>query len=120
PGPAPRPAAPGPVLVAAGPALPGADAEARAVAAVHGVDPVLAADATAQRVLGALDGARVVHLGTHGRLAPHNPLFSELMLADGPLFAYDVEQLAAAPHTVVLAACENGRSGVCGGGQQRR
>ena len=46
-----RPADPGHALVAAGPALPGADAEARAVAAVHGVDPVLAADATAERVL---------------------------------------------------------------------
>ena len=34
-----RPADPGHALVAAGPALPGADAEARAVAAVHGVDP---------------------------------------------------------------------------------
>lgn len=110
-----RPADPGHALVAAGPALPGADAEARAVAAVHGVDPVLAADATAERVLGALDGAALVHLATHGRLAPHNPLFSELTLADGPLFAYDIEQLAAAPHTVVLAACESGRSVVCAG-----
>ena len=110
-----RPADPGHALVAAGPALPGADAEARAVAAVHGVVPLLAAEATARRVLGALDGAALVHLATHGRLAPHNPLFSELTLADGPLFAYDVEQLAAAPHTVVLAACESGRSVVCAG-----
>jgi tetratricopeptide (TPR) repeat protein len=110
-----RPVEPGHVLVAAGPELPGADAEARAVAAVHGVDPVLAADATAERVLAALDGAALAHLATHGRLAPHNPLFSELTLADGPLFAYDVEQLPAAPHTVVLAACESGRSVVCAG-----
>jgi CHAT domain-containing protein len=56
-----------------------------------------------------------VHLAAHGRLAPHNPLFSELTLADGPLFAYDIEQLADAPHTVVLAACESGRSVVCAG-----
>jgi CHAT domain-containing protein len=110
-----RPATPGHTLVAAGPALPGADGEARAVAAVHGVTPVLAADATAGRVLRALDGAALVHLAAHGRLAPHNPLFSELTLADGPLFAYDIEQLADAPHTVVLAACESGRSVVCAG-----
>ena len=110
-----RPAAPGHTLVAAGPALPGADGEARAVAAVHGVTPMLAADATADRVLRALDGAALVHLAAHGRLAPHNPLFSELTLADGPLFAYDIEQLADAPHTVVLAACESGRSVVCAG-----
>jgi hypothetical protein len=110
-----RPADPGHALVAAGPALPGADAEARAVAAVHGVAPVLAAEATAERVLGSLDGAALAHLATHGRLAPHNPLFSELTLADGPLFAYDVERLTTAPHTVVLAACESGRSVVCTG-----
>ena len=110
-----RPATPGHTLVAAGPALPGADGEARAVAAVHGVTPVLAADATADRVLRGLDGAALVHLAAHGRLAPHNPLFSELTLADGPLFAYDIEQLADAPHTVVLAACESGRSVVCAG-----
>ena len=82
---------------------------------MHGVTPVLAADATADRVLRALDGAALVHLAAHGRLAPHNPLFSELTLADGPLFAYDIEQLADAPHTVVLAACESGRSVVCAG-----
>ena len=106
---------PGHVLVAAGPALPGADAEARAVAAVHHVAPVLAAEATAERVLRSIDGAAMVHLATHGRLVPHNPLFSQLLLADGPLFAYDVERLAQAPHTVVLAACESGRSVVCAG-----
>jgi tetratricopeptide (TPR) repeat protein len=106
---------PGHVVVAAGPALPGADAEARAVAAVHGVAPVAAAEATAERVLRSIDGAALVHLATHGRLAPHNALFSQLALADGPLFAYDVERLARAPHTVVLAACESGRSVVCAG-----
>ena len=105
----------GHAVVAAGPALPGADAEARAVAAVHHVAPVLAAEATTERVLRSIDGAGMVHLATHGRLVPHNPLFSELLLADGPLFAYDVERLAQAPHTVVLAACESGRSVVCAG-----
>jgi hypothetical protein len=106
---------PGHAVVAAGPALPGADAEARAVADVHGVAPILAAEASTERVLRAIDAAGLVHLATHGRLAPHNALFSELQLADGPLFAYDVERLARAPHTVVLAACESGRSVVCAG-----
>jgi len=110
-----RPDDPGHAVVAAGPALPGADAEARAVAAVHGVTPIVAAEATAERVLRSIDGAALVHLATHGRLAPHNALFSQLVLADGPLFAYDVERLARAPHTVVLAACESGRSVVCAG-----
>ena len=77
---------------------------------------MLAADADRRAgCCDALDGAALVHLAAHGRLAPHNPLFSELTLADGPLFAYDIEQLADAPHTVVLAACESGRSVVCAG-----
>jgi hypothetical protein len=29
----------------------------------------------------------------HGRLSAENPLFSEIALADGPLIAYDLEQL---------------------------
>src|SRR5262249_25088214 len=37
-------------------------------------------------------------------------LFSRLDLADGPLMAYDVQQLANAPHQVVLSACDAGRT----------
>ncbi|MGI9003884.1 MAG: CHAT domain-containing protein [Pseudonocardia sp.] len=108
-------AEPGRVVVAAGPTLPGAAGEARAVAAVHGVTPMLPPTATVESVLGAIDGAALVHLAAHGRLAAHNPLFSDLLLADGPLLAYDVERLSRPPHTVVLAACDSGRSVVCAG-----
>jgi tetratricopeptide (TPR) repeat protein len=110
-----RQAEAGHVVVAAGPALPGADAEARTVAALYGVEPMLGAAATVERVLAALDGAAMVHLATHGRLAYHNPLFSHLQFANGPFFAYDVERLLRAPHTVVLAACESGRAVVWAG-----
>ena len=46
----------------------------------------------------------------HGRIRGDNPLFSSLRLADGPLTVYDLERLDAVPHTVVLAACDAGRS----------
>jgi CHAT domain-containing protein len=45
----------------------------------------------------------------------HNPLFSDLLLSDGPLVAYDVERVQRPPHTVVLAACDSARTVVCAG-----
>jgi hypothetical protein len=106
---------PGHLVAAAGPTLPGASTEARAVADVHGIRPLLPPESTVDAVLMAMDGAALVHLAAHGRLAAHNPLFSDLLLADGPLLAYDLEKLEQAPHTVVLAACDSARSVVCAG-----
>jgi CHAT domain-containing protein len=85
------------------------------VAGVHGVDPMLPPEATVARVLKEMEGAALVHLAAHGRLVADNPLFSDVLLADGPLLAYDVERLDRAPHTVVLAACDSARSVVCAG-----
>jgi CHAT domain-containing protein len=44
-----------------------------------------------------------------------NPLFSCLMLADGPFTVYDLERLTDTPHHVVLAACDTARSHVTAG-----
>jgi CHAT domain-containing protein len=44
-----------------------------------------------------------------------NVLLSRLDLADGPLMAYDIQRLAAAPREVVLSACEIGRTVVRAG-----
>jgi tetratricopeptide (TPR) repeat protein len=103
------------VAVAAGPGLRGAREEASAVAAIHRATALVDDAATVHAVLTALAAADVVHLAAHGRLSADNPLFSDLQLADGPLVVYDVERLARVPHTVVLAACESGRSMVCAG-----
>ena len=100
------------IAVAAGPGLPGGREEAVAVGAVHGTAPLLDGDATADAVLAALATADVVHLAAHGRLSADNPLFSSLLLADGPLVVHDVERLARVPRTVVLAACDTGRNAV--------
>ncbi|MET7402590.1 CHAT domain-containing protein [Dactylosporangium sp. NPDC005572] len=105
----------GGVAVAAGPGLPGAHAEAHEVAAVHGTSPLVDGAATVAAVLDALASAGLVHLAAHGRLSAEHPLFSDLSLADGPLVVYDLEQLPRVPHTVVLAACESGRSVVSTG-----
>lgn len=113
-----RPAdADGPVLAAAGPDLPGAQAEVETIAGVYGGASISlsGAAATVEAVGAALRGASVAHLATHGRIRGDNPLFSSLLLADGPLTVYDLERLDAVPHTVVLAACDAGRSVVRAG-----
>ncbi|TDQ01330.1 CHAT domain-containing protein [Labedaea rhizosphaerae] len=99
------------VAVAAGPGLSGARAEAQAVAAIHdGAQAMLDDTATVGAVLAALTTVDVMHLAAHGRLATNNPLFSDLRLHDGPLVVYDLERLPRVPSTVVLAACDSGRS----------
>lgn len=54
----------------------------------------------------------VLHVAAHGRHAAENPLFSGLELADGTLFGYDIDLIPSVPTTVVLSACEVGRSSV--------
>jgi tetratricopeptide (TPR) repeat protein len=105
----------GGIAAAAGPDLPGAHEETELVAAIHGCPPLLGAHATAEAVLAAFASSRLVHVAAHGRLSTPNPLFSSLLLADGPLFVYDLERLGRAPHTVVVAACDAGRSAVYAG-----
>jgi tetratricopeptide (TPR) repeat protein len=112
-GPSPGTAGPsGPgtgAVVVAGPGLPGAQAEAAAVAAIHSTRPLVGAQATVAATMAALNGAGLAHLAAHGRVHPDNPLFSALLLADGPLTAYDLERLPRLPRLVILAACDSGR-----------
>jgi tetratricopeptide (TPR) repeat protein len=65
-------------------------------------------EATASRVLSALDGAWLAHIAAHGRFRADSPLFSSLHLYDGPLTVYDFEQLRRAPYRLVLSSCDSG------------
>jgi hypothetical protein len=103
----PRP--PGHAIVAAGPRLTWAEAEACEVARLYRTSPLLPPVSTADAVLDRLDGAALAHFAAHGRLSAENPLFSHLLLADGPLWVYDLDRLHQAPHTVVLASCDSAR-----------
>ncbi len=105
------------VSVIAGPALPGARAEAERVARVHGVEPLVGDAATVAAASRALLAGDLVHLAAHGRIATENPLFSSLRLADGPLMIYDLERLPRMPATVVLAACDSARHVVWAGNE---
>ncbi len=103
-------------VVLAGPGLPGATEEAEAVAALYPGATVLVGDeATTPRLTAALEGTSMLHLAAHGRLRSDNPLFSSLVLADGPLTVYELEQLSSRPHHVVLAGCDTGRLQVVAG-----
>ena len=67
-------------------------------------------DSWEARLLRALDGARLAHLAAHGHHDQENFLFSRVDLADGPLMAYDIQQLTTAPRHVVLSSCDVGRT----------
>jgi hypothetical protein len=106
-----RPDATGPPVLVAGPRLPEADEEIATLAKLWPRSTVLTGDrATVGAVIAAVNGARLVHIAAHGGFRADNPLFSTLALADGPLFAYELEGLPEAPSCVVASACESGRS----------
>jgi tetratricopeptide (TPR) repeat protein len=63
----------------------------------------------------ALVTADLVHVAAHGRHEADNPLFSSLLLADGPTFVHEVEGLRLSARHVVLSACRAGRVNVRAG-----
>ena len=65
-------------------------------------------EATAEKVLAALDGAWLAHIAAHGTFRADSPLFSSLRMHDGPLTVYDFEQLRRAPYRLVLSSCDSG------------
>lgn len=102
----------GPVVLAAGPGLDHAAAEVTAVAPLYpGAVVLTGREATADAVLAAMDGSRLVHLAVHGRFRADNPLFSALVAHGGNVHMCDIERLARAPDVVVLSACEAALAG---------
>ncbi|MGH3915983.1 MAG: CHAT domain-containing protein, partial [Pseudonocardiaceae bacterium] len=98
-----------PVVLVAGPELPGAVAEIQALQTVHERSTVLIAPASRiDPVTRALDGASLVHLACHGYIRTDNPTFSSMLLSDGHLTVAELDQRGIAPHRIVLAACESG------------
>ncbi|HWK76807.1 CHAT domain-containing protein [Microbacterium sp.] len=98
---------------AAGPrVLRGVD-EVRTAASVWREATVLTGDdARVDAVTALAADVDVLHIAAHGRHAADNPLFAGFELADGSLFGYDVDLIPRVPDTVVLSACELGRSSV--------
>jgi tetratricopeptide (TPR) repeat protein len=97
------------VTLARGPGLASDGAEVPLIAPFYGDVTVLAgSEATAEKVLYALDGAWLGHIAAHGNFRADSPLFSSLHMYDGPLTVYDFEQLHRAPYRLVLSSCDSG------------
>jgi len=95
----------------AGPDLPRAAEEVRAIGDLWPASAVLLHDSARRDMLvSAMTSATVVHVAAHGQHQAENPLFSSIRLADGPVFAYELDQTARAAEHVVLAACELGQA----------
>ena len=61
---------------------------------------------------GAFVDADVVHVAAHGTHQQESPLFSSVRLADGPLYAYELDGERGVAACVALSACEAGLSTV--------
>ncbi|MDT4980419.1 MAG: hypothetical protein QOG07_2298 [Pseudonocardiales bacterium] len=97
------------VFAVAGPDLVRADHEVAGVAAAWGTATMHTGEAAARPALArAMARGSVVHVAAHGVHQTENPLFSSLRLADGPMFAHEMDQTARTPEHVVLSACELG------------
>jgi tetratricopeptide (TPR) repeat protein len=97
------------VTLARGPGLSSNGAEVPVVAELYDDVTVLAdGDATAEKVLLAVDGAWLAHIAAHGIFRADSPLFSSLSMQDGPLTVYDFERLDRAPYRLVLPSCDSG------------
>ena len=97
------------VTVVAGPGLQGAQAEAATLADRYANAEVLTAGmATAEKVLTSLEGRWLAHIAAHGTFRADNPLFSSLLMEDGPLTVHDLQRLGRAPYRLVLSCCDSG------------
>ncbi|MEM9806101.1 MAG: CHAT domain-containing tetratricopeptide repeat protein [Cyanobacteria bacterium P01_D01_bin.56] len=105
--------------------LPGAEAEAVAIAPILNTNPLLGAAATESAVRDRLANANIIHLATHGLLDEQQGLSSAIALTpvsntnpddDGLFTAQEVMQLNLKADLVVLSACNTGRGRITGDG----
>lgn len=102
--------------------LPGAEAEARAVAALFGpkAELHLRSEATETRVKRGLAKGAYLHLASHGEFDARQPMTSRMLLApdaenDGRLTVAEIYDLRLDARLVTLSACDTGLGEVAGG-----
>ena len=101
-------------MALAGPGLARATTEARDVEQIWG-----AADqdgdvgvSTGAQLRAALSHSKIVHVAAHGIHNDESPLFSSVMMSDGPVFAHEFQRTGVGAEHVVLSSCEVGRTHV--------
>ncbi|HIK19213.1 MAG TPA: tetratricopeptide repeat protein [Leptolyngbyaceae cyanobacterium M33_DOE_097] len=102
-------------------ALPGAKAEAQALATLFKTSALLGAQATEATVKAQMPKASLIHLATHGLFDDDRGLESALALTptdteDGFLTAAEMSDLSLQAKLVVLSACDTGRGKITGDG----
>lgn len=96
-------------VLVAGPGLVGAQEEVDALAGLHPGARVFGADASmVAPVARALAAADLAHLACHSVPRADNPMFSSLVLADGPVTVQELHRAGIAPRRLVLASCHSG------------
>ncbi len=103
------------------PNLPGAEKEALAIAPLLNTKPLIGNEATKAAVLSRLQGAKYIHLATHGIFDDFQGLQSSVALApsgkdNGFLTAEEILDLKLNADLVVLSACDTGRGKITGDG----
>ncbi|TBR61840.1 hypothetical protein B4U84_14035 [Westiellopsis prolifica IICB1] len=103
--------------------LPGAETEAKDIAVLFQIKPLIGKDATKAAVIGQMSQARIIHLATHGLLdelgeggIPGQVALAPAGKDNGLLSANEVLNLKLNAELVVLSACDTGRGRITGDG----
>ncbi|MEG4067413.1 CHAT domain-containing protein [Microcoleus sp. Pol11C2] len=101
--------------------LPGAEAEARAIAPLLNTQAITGAQGTKAAIVHKMPQASIIHLATHGLLDDVRGLGSAIALApsgsdDGLLTAEEIFDMKLQANLVVLSACNTGEGRITGDG----
>ncbi|MEG4391310.1 tetratricopeptide repeat protein [Microcoleus sp. BROC3] len=101
--------------------LPGAEAEARAIAPLLNTQAITGAQGTKAAIVQKMPKASIIHLATHGLLDDVRGLGSAIALApsgsdDGLLTAEEIFDMKLQANLVVLSACNTGEGRITGDG----
>ncbi|MEG4280130.1 tetratricopeptide repeat protein [Microcoleus sp. MON1_C1] len=101
--------------------LPGAEAEARAIAPLLNTQAITGAQGTKAAIVQKMPQASIIHLATHGLLDNVRGLASAIALApsgsdDGLLTAEEIFDMKLQANLVVLSACNTGEGRITGDG----